>query len=156
MWQDKNTNGLTEEGELKSLKEHNVKSIDLRYKETQIDNNGNLIKQTSTVTFNDNTTTTADDVWFKVDLKDTEQSDMDLPLDIKVLPEVYAFGNIYNLGNAMSMDNGLADAVRGYVVLDQETREKQIDNLIFKWAGVEGNACIKASSGNDTMGRIFL
>ena len=137
LWQDLNTNGLTEEGELKSLKEHNVKSIDLRYKETQIDNNGNLIKQTSTVTFNDNTTTTADDVWFKVDLKDTEQPDMDLSLDIKALPEVYAFGNIYNLRNAMSMDNGLADAVRGYIALNQETREKQLDSLIFKWAGAE-------------------
>ena len=135
-----------------------MKSIDLNYREVNIDSSGNFIKQTSTVTFNDDTATTADDVWFKVDLKDTEQSDMDLPLDIKVLPEVYAFGNIYNLRNAMSMDNGLADAVRGYVVLDQETKEKQIDNLIFKWAGGggEGSACIKASSGNDTMGRIFL
>jgi hypothetical protein len=44
------------------------------------------------------------------------------------------------------MDNGLADAVRGYVVLDQETREKQIDNLIFKWAETE-NADINGRGG---------
>jgi type I secretion target GGXGXDXXX repeat protein domain protein len=86
LWQDKNSNAATDEGELKTLKEHNIKSIDLRYKETQIDNNGNLIKQTSTITFNDNTTTTVDDVWFKVDLRYTEQPSIYIPERIKALP----------------------------------------------------------------------
>ncbi|WP_170000940.1 calcium-binding protein, partial [Campylobacter sp. RM16189] len=138
LWQDKNSNALTDDGELFALQDKNIKSIDLNYQEVSIDNNGNFIKQTSTVTFNDNTTTTADDVWFKVDLKDTEQSDADISSSITALPEIYAFGNIYNLRNAMSMDSSLVDMVNGYVVLDQDSKEKQIDNLIFKWAGVEG------------------
>ena len=138
LWQDLNTNGLTEEGELKSLKEHNVKSIDLRYKETQIDNNGNLIKQTSTVTFNDNTTTTADDVWFKVDLRYTEQPSIDIPERIKALPEVTAFGNLHNLRNAMSENLGLENMIKDYIGLTPEEKVKQLDNVLFKWAGVEG------------------
>ena len=145
LWQDLNTNGLTEEGELKTLKEHNIKSIDLRYKETQIDNNGNLIKQTSTVTFNDNTTTTADDVWFKVDLRYTEQPNIDIPERIKALPEVTAFGNLHNLRNAMSKNSGLENMIKDYMGLSLEEKAKQLDNVLFKWAGVEGNACIKAS-----------
>ena len=138
LWQDLNTNGLTEEGELKSLKEHNVKSIDLRYKETQIDNNGNLIKQTSTVTFNDNTTTTADDVWFKVDLRYTEQPSIYIPERIKALPEVTAFGNLHNLRNAMSENSGLENMIKDYISLAPEEKAKQLDNVLFKWAGVEG------------------
>ena len=143
LWQDLNTNGLTEEGELKTLKEHNIKSIDLRYKETQIDNNGNLIKQTSTVTFNDNTTTTADDVWFKVDLRYTEQPSINIPERIKALPEVTAFGNLHNLRNAMSENLGLENMIKDYMGLSLEEKAKQLDNVLFKWAGVEGNACIK-------------
>ena len=138
LWQDLNTNGLTEEGELKSLKEHNVKSIDLRYKETQIDNNGNLIKQTSTVTFNDNTTTTADDVWFKVDLRYTEQPSIYIPERIKALPEVTAFGNLHNLRSAMSENSGLENMIKDYISLAPEEKAKQLDNVLFKWAGVEG------------------
>ena len=138
LWQDLNTNGLTEEGELKSLKEHNVKSIDLRYKETQIDNNGNLIKQTSTVTFNDNTTTTADDVWFKVDLRYTEQPSIYIPERIKALPEVTAFGNLHNLRSAMSENLGLENMIKDYIGLTPEEKVKQLDNVLFKWAGVEG------------------
>ena len=138
LWQDLNTNGLTEEGELKTLKEHNIKSIDLRYKETQIDNNGNLIKQTSTVTFNDNTTTTADDVWFKVDLRYTEQPNIDIPERIKALPEVTAFGNLHNLRNAMSENSGLENMIKDYMGLSLEEKAKQLDNVLFKWAGVEG------------------
>ena len=138
LWQDLNTNGLTEEGELKTLKEHNVKSIDLRYKETQIDNNGNLIKQTSTVTFNDNTTTTADDVWFKVDLRYTEQPSINIPERIKALPEVTAFGNLHNLRNAMSENSGLENMIKDYISLAPEEKAKQLDNVLFKWAGVEG------------------
>ena len=145
LWQDLNTNGLTEEGELKTLKEHNIKSIDLRYKETQIDNNGNLIKQTSTVTFNDNTTTTADDVWFKVDLRYTEQPSINIPERIKALPEVTAFGNLHNLRNAMSENSGLENMIKDYISLTPEEKAKQLDSILFKWAGVEGNACIKAS-----------
>ena len=138
LWQDLNTNGLTEEGELKTLKEHNIKSIDLRYKETQIDNNGNLIKQTSTVTFNDNTTTTADDVWFKVDLRYTEQPNIDIPERIKALPEVTAFGNLHNLRNAMSKNLELENMIKDYISLTPEEKAKQLDNVLFKWAGVEG------------------
>ena len=138
LWQDLNTNGLTEKGELKTLKEHNIKSIDLRYKETQIDNNGNLIKQTSTVTFNDNTTTTADDVWFKVDLRYTEQPSINIPERIKALPEVTAFGNLYNLRNAMSENSGLENMIKDYISLSPEEKAKQLDNVLFKWAGVEG------------------
>ena len=47
IWKDKNSNGITDEGELSSLADNNIKSIDLNYKEITIDENSNTVKQGS-------------------------------------------------------------------------------------------------------------
>ena len=49
IWKDKNSNGITDKGELGSLSDNNIKSIDLNYKEITIDENSNTIKQSSKV-----------------------------------------------------------------------------------------------------------
>lgn len=43
----RNSNGITDEGELSSLADNNIKSIDLNYKEITIDENSNTVKQSS-------------------------------------------------------------------------------------------------------------
>lgn len=45
----RNSNGITDEGELSSLADNNIKSIDLNYKEITIDENSNTVKQSSKV-----------------------------------------------------------------------------------------------------------
>ena len=45
----RNSNGITDEGELSSLAYNNIKSIDLNYKEITIDENSNTVKQSSKV-----------------------------------------------------------------------------------------------------------
>jgi len=47
IWKDNNSNGITDEGELSSLADNNIKSIDLNYKEITIDENSNTVKQGS-------------------------------------------------------------------------------------------------------------
>ena len=44
-----NSNGITDEGELSSLADNNIKSIGLNYKEITIDENSNTVKQSSKV-----------------------------------------------------------------------------------------------------------
>ena len=46
----------------------------------------------------------------------------------------------------MSENSGLENMIKDYISLTPEEKAKQLDNVLFKWAGVEGNACIKASS----------
>ena len=94
--------------------------------------NLNAIKQTSTVTFDDNTTTTADDVWFRVDLKITEEPNINISESIKALPNIKGFGNLHSLRNAMSIDNDLADTIRNYISLTPQEKAEQIENVIFK------------------------
>lgn len=45
----RNSNGITDEVELGSLADNNIKSIDLNYKEITIDENSNTVKQSSKV-----------------------------------------------------------------------------------------------------------
>ena len=139
LWQDKNSNAVTDEGELIKLSDK-VKSINLNYKEISTDNNGNSIRQTSTATLNDGTKVKADDIWFKVNLKDTEEiADQNkIPLEIQALPQVVASGNLNSLRVTASKNEKLATIINLYLMLSPEDRKKHIDELIYKWAGAEG------------------
>ena len=45
----------------------------------------------------------------------------------------------------MSENLGLENMIKDYIGLTPEEKAKQLDNVLFKWAGVEGSAYIKAS-----------
>lgn len=49
IWKGTNSNGITDEGELSSLADNNIKSIDLNYKEITIDENSNTVTQSSKI-----------------------------------------------------------------------------------------------------------
>lgn len=138
LWQDKNSNAVTDEGELIKLSDK-VKSIDLNYKEISTDNNGNSIRQTSTATLNDGTKVKADDVWFKVGLNKTKEiiDQGKIPLETQALPQVIASGNLNSLRVAASKNETLAAMINLYLMLSSEDRKKHIDELIYEWAGVE-------------------
>lgn len=139
LWQDKNSNAITDEGELIKLSDK-VRSIDLNYKQISTSNNGNSIRQTSTATLNDGTKVKADDVWFKVSLNKTKEIiDQDkIPLETQALPQVIASGNLNSLRVAASKNETLATMINLYLMLSPEDRKKHIDELIYEWAGVEG------------------
>ena len=138
LWQDKNSNAVTDEGELIKLSDK-VKSINLNYKEISTDNNGNSIRQTSTATLNDGTKVKADDVWFKVSLNKTKEIiDQDkIPLETQALPQVMASGNLNSLRVAASKNETLATMINLYLMLSPEDKKKHIDELIYEWAEVE-------------------
>jgi Ca2+-binding RTX toxin-like protein len=77
LWKDSNQNAITDKGELIKLKDSGIVSIDLNYKNTYTGEKGNTIKQSSTITFEDGSTTIANDVWFKVNLDKTKQTSID-------------------------------------------------------------------------------
>ncbi|MCZ6167988.1 calcium-binding protein, partial [Campylobacter ureolyticus] len=137
LWQDKNGNAITDNGELIKLSDK-VSSIDLNYTNTDINNNSNTIKQTSTATLNNGTKVKADDIWFKVNYKNTEEiiDESQIPFEIKALPNVTAFGNIHSLHYAMAKNETLATMVNLYLLMDSKTRKENINTLISEWAGV--------------------
>lgn len=136
IWKDKNLNGITDEGELSSLAHNNIKSIDLNYNEIALDENSNMVKQSSKVTLNDDSTINANDVWFKVNLDKTKEEDINIPLEIKSLPQVKAFGNLNSLQVAASKNEKLATMINLYLMLNPEDRKKHINDIVYEWAGV--------------------
>ena len=138
IWKDKNSNGITDEGELSSLADNNIKSIDLNYKEIAIDENSNTVKQSSKVTLKDGSTLDANDVWMKVNLNKTEEiiDQSKLSPEAQALPQVMASGNLSSLRVAADKNEKLTAMINLYLMLSPEDRKKHIDELIYEWAGV--------------------
>ena len=138
IWKDTNSNGITDEGELSSLADNNIKSIDLNYKEITIDENSNTVKQSSKVTLKDGSTLDANDVWMKVNLNKTEEiiDQSKLSPEVQALPQVIASGNLSSLRVAAGKNEKLATIINLYLMLSPEDRKKHIDELIYEWAGV--------------------
>lgn len=64
VWQDKNQNGIVDDGELMTLNEAGITSITLDYENQSItDINGNAHNQTGTFVKTDGTNGTITDVW---------------------------------------------------------------------------------------------
>ena len=93
LWQDKNSDGISQENEIIKLSEK-VKSINLSYTK-----NGQT--EISSATLNDNTEVKVQDMYFNVDLKKTEEiiDENEIPFEIKALPNVMAFGNLKEFAN---------------------------------------------------------
>ncbi len=64
IWQDANGDGITQDGELRSLKDHGIKSISLNAAEVDYDIAGNPVTHESTVTFDNGETSKVVDAWF--------------------------------------------------------------------------------------------
>ena len=139
LWQDKNQNGLVDEGELLSLSNTQITAIGLNYlKGDKKDENGHEHREISQVTWADGHQTDATDVWFKVDKGDTFNTDnLAIDKDIAKLPYIQGFGNVSDLHTAMQKDAVLKEMVKAYLTADTKTRESLLNNLIYRWTGSE-------------------
>ena len=107
IWQDKNQNGVVDGGELMSLSEAGIASINLAYENIDVrDESGNGHSQRGTYTKTDGTTSTVEDVWFEKDAANTVVSDtidknvLEETDEIAGLPDIQGKGNQYSLHQA--------------------------------------------------------
>jgi Ca2+-binding RTX toxin-like protein len=148
LWQDKNQNGVVDEGELSALSASQITAIGINYENKKVkDAHGNEHRETAKVTWADGHQTDATDVWF-----DTEPSDafntesIEIDKDIAKLPYVRGFGNVLDLHSAMQKDAVLKDMVKAYLAADSKTRDSMLDELIYRWTG--SNQIDPASRGS--------
>ena len=141
IWQDKNFNGLSDEGELLTLEQAGIAGINLDYdNQENVDENGNAHKQTGTFIKTDGTNGTITDVWFDTNPEDTVNDiSVEITDDIKALPNVSGTGNVYDLHTAMALDKSgeLQRLVEQFQAeTDIDARNALLPEIIYHWAGV--------------------
>jgi hypothetical protein len=147
IWQDANSNGITDAGELLTLTQAGIKSLNVNYNNTASNNNGNTDQQQGQFTKTDGTTGQMNDIWFAQDTARTvdQTQKPTISNDIKALPNVAGFGNVSNLQTAMSRDAVLKALVQSYhaaanngaSINDLQTRATAILN---QWVGASNTA----------------
>ena len=150
VWQDANSNGRVDEGELRSLEQAGVASIATGYKNTDfIDSQGNAHKQTGSVTWADGSVGESADVWFNTNTGYTRYDGVvNTSAEVRALPYIRGFGNMTDLHVAMSQNTALRGMVEKYISTSQEEgAEALLQDIIFEWAGVTN--IVAGSRGNN-------
>lgn len=159
LWQDKNSNGVTDSGELYSLSDAGIKSISTGYIATNnTDSNGNTIKETGFFTRKNGSQGIVSDVWFESDdVKTKDLNTVVVSAEINTLPNFSGFGNVSDLHQAMQKDTTgtLKNLVNQFISATSRVEKMNLVNeIIFKWTGVDAldpNSLI-ASDGNNYIG----
>ncbi|EGB6208934.1 hypothetical protein H7416_004158 [Salmonella enterica] len=143
IWQDKNSNGRVDEGELLTMKQAGIASINTMYKNSSTtDSQGNLHKQTGSITYTDGSKGQSADVWFNTDTGNTRyDGDKNIRDDIRTMPYVRGFGNITDLHVAMTGNALLESLVREFISDPVKAKSSGLlERIIYSWAGVDGIA----------------
>jgi Ca2+-binding RTX toxin-like protein len=138
VWKDSNGNAAVDDGELLSLDEHGIASINIDYTDSSVvDAHGHQHRQSSNMTMTDNTERQVSDVWFQVDHAQRLQAETNLSDDILGLPDAQGFGKVADLRTAMAGNETLKAMVADYVAEDDSSnRHAMIESLVYEWAGV--------------------
>lgn len=168
IWRDVNGDGVSQDGELFTLDDFDIASIDVTNYEFDSfegilnggfrrDAEGNTITHHSVFRLADGTVREIVDVWFDTDFQNTYYS-ADYTLDVRTLflPTVRGYGQLPDLHIAMSIDNGeggLLDKVRDFTVghgfaelfTDFETVRSDVEDILFTWAGIDADAVRNAN-----------
>jgi len=145
VWQDTNSNGVTDAGELKSLESLQIESLATTYI-SNISTDANQVqhREQSLVTYSDGTSAISQTLWFNADKQATipttilNGEGIALSDSIKVLPSAKGFGNLYSLRQAMALDTTgkLQQKVQAFVdANDVATRQSLVNDILILWAG---------------------
>jgi len=142
VWQDADGNGRTDAGELLTLEEAGLKSINVNYTNSSfIDAQGNAHRQVGSYTTTDGQTRTAADVWVQTDPTYSVPTEwVDVPEDIAVLPDAQGYGKVRDLHQAMAMDatGELKALVTAFTQAPTpEDRDALVTQILYRWTGVQ-------------------
>ena len=138
VWRDHNGNGISDAGELQSLADAGVVSINTGYTNSaHVDAHGHQHRQVASIMLSNGNASTAADVWFKVDgARRVSSGAIELTPDVVFMANAKGFGKVHDLHQAMVLDSGLKDLLNQYVAADSAaTRDALLDSLIYRWAG---------------------
>ncbi|MCB1533491.1 MAG: hypothetical protein KDJ44_01880, partial [Rhodoblastus sp.] len=149
VWNDLNSDGVAETGETQTLAQVGVASISLSYATVATTspahmNNGNEIRQTSTVTMADGTTRVIADVWFATNPMMSQWA-WHAPTAVQAaLPDLPASGNLDSLqqsyANNPVLEQTAAALVAGASEMSYSDLRSAVEALVIQWARGSGAA----------------
>jgi hypothetical protein len=152
VWQNGGERGYlgssVSEGGIRTLSELGITAIQTSYTPSKfIDSNGNQHRQVGTYKRTDGSIGVTADIWFKVDrMFGIAIEWLEVPEDIRSLPDVQGWGTLYSLHQAMVRDTSgtLKRLVERFAAeKDPFARTALMDELLFAWAG---STCIDRNS----------
>jgi Ca2+-binding RTX toxin-like protein len=137
IWQDANQNGVTDAGELTSLAERGISSIDLNATYRLDANNGNTLThhasyQTADGQLHDVAAALFSENAFNRDFT----TDIEIPKELAGLPDMAGSGYLRDLKQAAVLNPKLAEMLTSFSAPDI-TREQQLammDDVLFEWS----------------------
>ncbi|MBK8115749.1 MAG: hypothetical protein IPK44_15245 [Candidatus Accumulibacter sp.] len=157
LWRDVNSNGLTDNGELLTLAEGGIKSIDLHYTTVNFTAEGNRIHESSIFEKIGGGVGTLVDAWLdvnnfaqKLGVITTNNTTVD------ALPNIRNYGDVSTLRQAMLTDAALTTLVNTVINLQPNQLagiREQVEQILFRWA--DTNDVAIDSRGPNFDGRIL-
>ncbi len=158
LWQDLNGNGISEEGELLSLADMGITSINLDAIYINQWSGGNWLSHESTFTWANGDTGQIIDVWFENSTLHTRyrpRENLELADDILILPDLAGYGTATDLHVAMHLDEDLKNLVtsviEGAAGKTVTQMRASFEEVIFAWTGTTD--VLPASRGSSVDGR---
>ena len=141
VWVDANGNGASDSGELYTLSQLGIVSINLNATAVTETIAGNKISSISSYTLADGTTREIADAWFANSTMNTKPvTPVEVTATAATLPQLAGAGTLRDLRSAMSLDQGLQNLVQAFVALPAGTSPSNIESaaqaILFQWVGV--------------------
>jgi|GEM_PF-6061374 len=147
IWQDANSNGISDEGELKSLDELGIASLSLNHNEVNEDlGGGNTLSLKGSYIKKDGTAHSMGDLNFNVDTINSKFKD-ETPLSSEDMARanIKGFGLLRDLRSAAALNKELASALDNYSRLGtKEEQLKALPGLIKAWS----ETAVRSTGGN--------
>uniref|UniRef100_UPI00130056E6 calcium-binding protein n=1 Tax=Peristeroidobacter agariperforans TaxID=268404 RepID=UPI00130056E6 len=145
VWQDANSNGVAEAGELHTLSSLGISSIEVGYTSNHFTDSNNVQhREQSSFNYANGSSGLTNTLWFDSDRRNTIPVDVhngvgvEVPPDVAALPDAYGFGNAYSLRYAMAHDSTgqLQDLVEMFVAeSDPAARRALVGQILIAWTG---------------------
>jgi Ca2+-binding RTX toxin-like protein len=139
VWVDADTDGVTDAGELKTMAQAGIKTIDLNFTTVNFTAEGNRIHEQATFEKTDGTVGTIVDAWFDVDNVTTARdAALTGNATIDALPDVPGSGDLPSLRVAMLADGALLSLVSSIVSRTSAQLGgviETVEQALYRWAG---------------------
>jgi Ca2+-binding RTX toxin-like protein len=142
VWVDASADGRSGEGELLTLQQAGVRSINLSYtNSSHVDAQGNAHRQVGSYTTAEGEVRSATDVWVQTNPTQSLPTEwLDVTADIAALPDAQGYGLVRDLHQAMAADASgeLQALVQAFTqARTPQERDELLTELIYHWAGVQ-------------------